>query len=776
MHLQSFPMLVWIPLLPMLGAIYNGLLGLRMQRRFGEPAVHWPAVLLPWASFVLSVVAFVTLAGAGHGVSLYQRLWGWMRIGVLDADLAFQMDRLSGVMCLVVTLVGSLIHVYSIGYMRRDPSYWRFFCYLNLFMFAMLVLVLADNFLLMFVGWEGVGLCSYLLIAFWYQEREKAAAGMKAFLVNRVGDFGFSLGLFLLFWGLLAAPAALGPGSAGEGASGHGAAAAAVHEANEALEVHDAGHGAAREAPALAPAPESGTSVAFRSVEALLADPGKRAGLLDTRVLGMSLLTLAALLLFVGATGKSAQIPLYVWLPDAMAGPTPVSALIHAATMVTAGVYMVARLHFLYALSPTAMTVVATVGALTALFAATIGLFQYDIKKVLAYSTVSQLGFMFVAVGVGAYWVGIFHLMTHAFFKACLFLGSGSVILGCHHEQDMRRMGGLRKLMPVTAATYLVACAAIAGFPFFSGFFSKDEILWKAFDSGNILLPGGGLPLYLLAAAAALGTSFYMFRSYYMTFSGAYRGGHHGHEGARDGGDSGAHAAAGAQGDTHAGAHGALPRESSRTITVVLAVLAALAVVGGYVGLPHLWRLPNLFEHWLEPVFLGSAHLIRSAGRGEGAEWGLMLLSVALAFGGFAVARSLYRDARSKLPARFLASPNPIVRGLYRTVFHKYYVDEAYQAVIIDPSVRLARALSWWDSRAIDGLVNLCGRVGQALSVLQGWIDFHFVDGLVNAVGAIVARGGHALRRVQTGRIQSYVYSLTAGAVVLVVLAYLLRR
>jgi len=791
MHLASFPLLFLIPVLPLIGAAYNGLFGAQIQRRFGEPAVHWPAIVLPWGSFVLSLAAFLTLAGQGHGAALYQNLWGWIRIGVLSADVAFLMDRLSGVMCLVVTFVGSLIHVYSIGYMKKDPSYWRFFSYLNLFMFAMLTLVLADNFLLMFVGWEGVGLCSYLLISFWYKEREKAVAGMKAFIVNRVGDFGYSLGLFLLFWGLLAAPAAgvRAHAAAGRQASTPQATEVAATEtggapgetaaSGETAGAHAAEAAAAEHAPA--PIPAAGTSVAFRDVEALLADPGKRAGVLDARVLGISLLTLAALLLFVGATGKSAQIPLYVWLPDAMAGPTPVSALIHAATMVTAGVYLVARLHFIYALSPTAMTVVATIGALTALFAATIGLFQYDIKKVLAYSTVSQLGFMFVAVGVGAYWVGIFHLMTHAFFKACLFLGSGSVIVGCHHEQDMRRMGGLRKLMPVTAVTYVIACAAIAGFPFLSGFFSKDEILWKAFDSGNILLPGGGVFLYLLAAIAALGTSFYMFRSYYMTFTGEYHGAAAGggHAPAGNPAMRAPNAAGAAHDAAHAPAHahgGGLPHESPRSMTVVLVILAALAVVGGYIGLPHLWGLPNLFEHWLEPVFHGSSDLIRSAGRGEGAEWTLMLLSVVLAFAGFGAARSLYRDARSQVPARLLASPNPLVRGVHKTVFNKYYVDEAYQALFVDRSVQLARWLAWWDLQVIDGIVNLCGTIGRLFSLLQGWIDDRFVDGLVNRVGAIVTGAGRRLRRIQSGQIQAYVYGLTAGAVALVVLAYLLGR
>jgi NADH-quinone oxidoreductase subunit L len=713
--LQDFPWLYLIPLLPLLGAAWNGVMGSRTQARFGHAAVHLPAILLPAGSFIIALWAFITLAGAPHGASLYNHLWSWLPVGALNADTAFLMDRLSGVMTLVVTFVGTLIHVYSVGYMHEEPAYWRFFAYLNLFMFAMLVLVLGDNFLLMFVGWEGVGLCSYLLISFWWRDRDKAAAGMKAFVVNRVGDLGFSLGVFLLFWGLLAVAGA--------------------------------------------------TSITFRGVEEMLTNPANREGLINTQVWGVGLMTLVCLLLFVGATGKSAQLPLYVWLPDAMAGPTPVSALIHAATMVTAGVYMVARLHFLFTLSPVAMTVVATVGALTALFAASIGLFQYDIKKVLAYSTVSQLGFMFVAVGVGAYWVGIFHLVTHAFFKACLFLGSGSVILGCHHEQDMRRMGGLRKLMPITAVTYLLSCAAIAGFPFFSGFFSKDEILWKVFDTGNLLLPGGGLILWGIVVLAALGTAFYMFRSYYMTFSGEYRG--HAHTNAHGNAHSNAHSD-GAHGRAH------VPHESPASMTGVLAVLGGLAVVGGYLGLPRLWHLPNLFEAWLEPVFEGTSERVLSAGFGHGAEWGLMGFSIVVAFAGFLAARLLYKDGRSRVPARLLESRNKLVRGVHRVIFNKYYVDEAYDAAIVRPSLGLSRALALGDARVIDALVLLVGVIGRALSRVQGAFDRLFVDGLVERVGRVVRAAGGAVRRVQTGRVQAYVQGMAMGAVALVVLAYLL--
>jgi len=767
MHLVHFP-LGLIPLLPLLGAAYAGLFGVRLQKRYGEAAIYWPTILLPWISFLITVAAVVQLAGVGHGAVLHHKVWSWIAVGTLQVDAAFQMDRLSAVMALVVTFVGSLIHVYSRGYMKGDPSFWRFFSHLNMFMFAMLLLVLGDNFFVMFVGWEGVGLCSYLLIGFWYREPKNAVAGMKAFIVNRVGDYGFSLGLFLLFWGLALAPAlkTVASGSAhatpaqqeevattahGEAATpapAHGEAAAPAH--GGAAESGEAG-----EATVHAPTPL--TSVTFHEVQAIVEDPARRDSILGQRVLGAGLITVVCLLFFVGATGKSAQIPLYVWLPDAMAGPTPVSALIHAATMVTAGVYMVARLHFLFAASPAAMTVVATVGAVTALFAATIGLFQYDIKKVLAYSTVSQLGFMFLAAGVGAYWVAIFHLMTHAFFKACLFLGSGSVILGCHHEQDMRKMGGLRKLMPITAVTYLLSACAIAGFPFFSGFFSKDEILWKAFDSGNMLLPGKGIILWAIAAVAALCTSFYMFRSYFMTFTGKYRGGQgHGH-------DSHAH-----------GAHAHVPHESPRSMTGVLAVLAVLAVGGGWIGLPILWGLPNWFEQWLEPVFVNSHHLIASAHRSHAAEWGLMAFSVVIAFAGFAAARWLYKDDKNPLPARLLANPDPALRGIHRTIFNKYYVDEFYNAVFVQGSRRLAELLSRIDRNVVDGIVNFWGTAGRAVSNVQGLIDTHVVDGAVNGVGALALRSGRSLRRLQTGRIQSYVFGLSTGFVILVVIGYLL--
>jgi NADH-quinone oxidoreductase subunit L len=848
MHLHHFSLLFLIPLLPLIGAAYNGLFGAYIQRRFGRKAVFIPAIILPWSSFVIALVAFISLAQQDKNTAIYQHLWEWVNIGVLRVDMAFLMDPLSGVMTLVVTFVGSLIHVYSIAYMKDEPSYWRFFSYLNLFMFAMLVLVLGDNLLLMFVGWEGVGLCSYLLISFWYKKQENAAAGMKAFVVNRIGDFGFTLGIFLLFWSIfIAAPATMlsqshsqqnkpplsantkpkisthqqpqattKPAAATIAQAATKPAAATIAQATtkpaaatiaqattkpaataiapvatrkgegvgtkpvkEALIADgDSGQGdaelqMARAFLARGLLPEAmrtsdttaisaemvGSSVAFRDIERLLKDPVRREAFLVQSIWGIGIVTLLCLLLFIGATGKSAQIPLYVWLPDAMAGPTPVSALIHAATMVTAGVYMVARLHFVFALSHTAMTVVAVVGALTALFAATIALFQYDIKKVLAYSTVSQLGFMFVAVGVGAWWVAIFHLMTHAFFKACLFLGSGSVIMGCHHEQDMRKMGGLRKMMPITALTYLVSCAAIAGFPFFSGFFSKEEILWASFNSNVTFIPGGGITIWVIISVAALMTTFYMFRSYYMTFTGEYRG------------SDNAHAHSEASGGHEAHGHG-LPQESPRPITYVLVILGVLALIGGFVGLPHLWHLPNLLEPWLAPVFASSKDLIVKVGHPYSLKWMVLFVATALAFIGFFLARWLYRDAQNKLPQKLLDSYNPITRGLHKLIFNKYYIDELYHATVIKGSIKFASFLAWWDRNVIDGLVNLCAKIGRALSEIQGLIDRYIVDGLVNLVAAVILKSGHKIRQLQTGQLQTYILWLAIGAILLVVITF----
>jgi NADH-quinone oxidoreductase subunit L len=540
-------------------------------------------------------------------------------------------------MMLIVTGVGFLIHVYAIGYMHGDRGIWRFFAYLNLFIFAMLNLVLADNFLLLFLGWEGVGLCSYLLIGFWYDRKfEKGTTGdaaKKAFVVNRIGDFGFLIGMFLIF--------------------------------------------------------TTFGTLEFRSVFAQA----------SVMPVGAPVVLWIALALFVGATGKSAQIPLFVWLPDAMAGPTPVSALIHAATMVTAGVYMVARCSILYALAPAAMTVVAVVGAATAIFAATIGLVQNDIKKVLAYSTISQLGYMFLALGVGAFAAGIFHVLTHAFFKALLFLGAGSVIHGLHDEQDIQHMGGLRSSMPVTAITFLLAAIAIAGIFPFSGFFSKDEILWKAFSQGHWIL-------WLAGILGAGLTAFYMFRLYTLTFEGTPRYSHEKH-----------------------------PHESPKVMTVPLMILALLSVIGGLVGVPESLGGSNMIEHWLAPVFENAETKLAQTGGGDHAlEYVLMALSVAIALSGVYLAWRWYLK-KTEVPARLQQKAGK----LYTLLWNKYYVDDVYDAAVVTPVVKGSEKLLWknLDVGAIDWSVN-------ALARTIGWI-------------------AKTARVVQTGVTESYVFAFVLG-------------
>jgi len=696
-----------IPALPLFGALINGLFGLKIYRRYGEQPVHSIAIFFPAASFIITLIYFIQLIQQpAEFRQLLCYLFDWIRIGSFSIPMSFWFDPLSAAMTLMITFVGTLIHIYSIGYMHKDPGYWRFFAYMNLFMFSMLTLVLGDNFLLMFVGWEGVGLCSYLLISFWFQDLNNARAGMKAFITNRVGDFGFTLGILALLWAL-------------------------------------GGNWLDSQYTVLYP---ERLTLVFREIE-------KFAPLLvDQKIWGIAVPTLVCLLFFWGATAKSAQIPLYVWLPDAMAGPTPVSALIHAATMVTAGVYMIARLNFLFALSATAMTVVAVVGALTALFAATIGLFQFDIKKVLAYSTISQLGFMFLGVGVGAFGVGIFHLLTHAFFKACLFLGAGSVIHAMHHAyqqmnnhhndpQDMRNMGGLGKQMPITRWTYLAACAAIAGFPLMSGFFSKDEILWKTFSNSNTLI--SGKILWVMAATAAILTAFYMFRSYFMTFSGTFRGGQ----------------------ATEVHLH-----ESPATITWVLRILGVLSILGGIIGLPHLWHLPNLLEGWFEPVFESVSDLLNWHEYSLTAEWTLMILSIIIALTGFGFAYILFKDARSRIPVRFKG----MFPGLYRLAFNKYYIDELYQSTLINGSIIFSKICGWVDTYIIDGLVNLVAFFGRVFSWLNGLHDTYVIDGAVNGLAYVSGKFGQSIRRIQTGRIQTYIYVLLGGGLFLILVRFIL--
>ena len=627
-------------LLPLGGFLLNGLLGKRLRSELISGALGSAAV---GGAFVVAVMCLVELLGLPPGQrSLTVHFFPWIAAGGFHADAAFQIDQLSVVMMLVVTGVGMLIHVYSIGYMHGDPGFARFFAYLNLFIVAMLILILADNFLLMFLGWEGVGLCSYLLIGFWYDRKfEKGTTGdaaKKAFVVNRIGDFGFLIAMVLIVvtFGSLRFETVFAQASA--------------------LPV--------------------GTPVALW-------------------------ITLA---LFLGATGKSAQIPLFVWLPDAMAGPTPVSALIHAATMVTAGVYMVARCSILFTLAPAAMAVVAVVGAATALMAATIGLVQNDIKKVLAYSTISQLGYMFLALGVGAFSAGIFHVVTHAFFKALLFLGSGAVIHAMHDEQDIRKMGGLRPALPVTFWTFLIGTIAIAGIPPFAGFFSKDEILWNAFTRGSWVL-------WLLGVLGAGLTALYMFRLVALTFTGEPRW------------EKGTH-----------------PHEAPLTMTVPLVVLAVLSAVGGFLGLPESLGGSNPFERWLGPVFArADEKLALVAYPGAFTEYFLMACSVAIALTGIYFAYAWYM--------RHPEVPGSLVKrfgGVYRVLLNKYYVDELYDGAVVTPAVKGSEMLLW-----------------------KG-VDVAVIDGIVNGLARAAGAAGRALRLVQTGVVQNYVLVFLTGAVLLV--------
>jgi NADH-quinone oxidoreductase subunit L len=607
------------------------------------------------------VVLFTWLAGMP-----FHTLTG--ALAHFTADFGFLLDPLSAVMILVVTGVGFLIHVYSIGYMAHDGGYYRFFGYLNLFVFFMLMLVLANNYVLMFVGWEGVGLCSYLLIGFYFHKKSAADAGMKAFIVNRIGDAGFILGMLLMF-------AVLG-------------------------------------------------TARFLDVNKALAGMGVEAH--------FGVLSVMALLLFIGATGKSAQLPLYVWLPDAMEGPTPVSALIHAATMVTAGVYMVARSNHLFRLTPETSLIVGTIGALTAFLAATIAMTQNDIKRVLAYSTVSQLGYMFVALGAGAYWVGIFHLYTHAFFKALLFLGAGSVIHALGGEQDMRKMGGLKNKVPVTHATMLIATLAIAGIPGLSGFFSKDEILLQAYAHPHMWFR----VVYALGLITAAMTAFYMWRLMVLTFYGESRV------------------------EPHAAAH---VHESPKVMTIPLMVLAAGSALAGWIGVPKLWTIfPDGFrvlETWLSTV-VGNPHSIGEIEQepSTGLQWTLMMLSVAAAAAGIAVAWKLYQKRK---PA---VEPLQALGALYNGSLHKWYVDEAYDVVFVNGLAKGGGTLlARFDQKVVDGGVNGAGWLTRATSRVSMWWDTWIVDGAVRLTAFSVKLSSYPVRLVQTGSVQAYALAFVVG-------------
>lgn len=631
---------------PFVGFLINGL----RWRKHGANLAGSIATAAVAISFLCSILLVVDLVGMPVesrkiGVSFFN----WVVLDRLNVAAGFMVDPISAIMILVITGVGSLIHMFSIGYMHHDKGVAKYFAYLNLFIFNMLILVLGDSLLTMFVGWEGVGLCSYLLIGFWFTDSEKAAAGMKAFITNRVGDAAFLLGMFVLF--------------------------------------------------------TSFGTLNFYELNAL-APTTAEAGWLGAATLG-------TLFLFIGATGKSAQIPLYVWLPDAMAGPTPVSALIHAATMVTAGVYMIVRLNPMFMAAPNTMMIIAIIGAATAVFAATIGMTQWDIKKVLAYSTVSQLGYMFLAAGVGAFGAAMFHLMTHAFFKALMFLGSGSVIHAMHEEQDIRHMGGLRKYMPITHLTFFFGWLAIIGIPPFAGFFSKDEILWKAFSS-----PLGHPLLWVAGALGATLTAFYMTRLMALTFWGKSR----------------------VPKNVH-------PHESPPSMAIPLIVLGILSIIGGWIGIPHAIGeiLPghpaNYFEHWLEPL-LKSPEAVHHAD--ASLEWGLMGVSVLLASISAAVAYHFYVRA-PEMPKKIAEALGPV----YRLVSKKYLVDEIYFGLIIDPLVAFSKNL--WN-----------------------YIDVNFIDKTTYVLGDLMKGGGLMVRTLQTGNMQQYAMYLAIGLVA--VLSFVLMR
>jgi NADH-quinone oxidoreductase subunit L len=703
-----------IPLFPLLGFLFNFTIGARVLGRKGHghdaahggghgqghpapsPIIGLVACGVVALSFLVSVGAVVEAHGAADH-TLVETLWTWIPGGAAETlvhgtpgatpfvvDWAYQVDPLSSVMILIVTFVGLLIHVYSTGYMSHDPGYARYMSYLNLFMFAMLTLVLGANYAVLFVGWEGVGLCSYLLIGFWFEKQSASDAGKKAFIVNRIGDAGFLLGMFLVFMLF-------------------------------------------------------GT-VDFRSVFGQAAHMPVEHGFSGP-------LTTIALFLFVGACGKSAQLPLYVWLPDAMEGPTPVSALIHAATMVTAGVYMVARSSPLYIHAPDALFVVAVVGALTAIFAASIGLVQNDIKRVLAYSTVSQLGYMFLACGVGAFAAGIFHLGTHAFFKALLFLGSGSVIHGMSGEQDMRKMGGLKAKMPWTHLTMLIGCIAIAGIPPLAGFFSKDEILWSAFKVG-----GYGQWVWGIGVVAAVMTAFYMFRLYFMTFHGSFRG-------------------------THEQEHHV--HESPTSMVLPLQVLAAGSILVGLLGVPAALGGSNRFEHFLEPALETAEHVrpevFTAAAPGHDVELALMVASVLVAALGIGLAWVFYMK-RTEIPERLAAS----FSGPYRVLLNKYYVDELYNLVFARGlALGGGRLLFANDRYLVDGGD---GEVGPGFGVngiawgtrdlvakLSDWWDRWIVDGVIaRLTAAFLDNLSYLFRAVQNGLVQSYALSMLIGIFLLI--------
>ncbi len=614
-----------VPLFPLIGFLINGFIGKKLSKGVSG-AIGSFSIL---ASFVVSLLIFIELNGSAQKSHVVD-LFSWISSGNLQVPFSFLVDPLSALFLLIITGIGFLIHVYSVGYMHEDEGFSRFFTYLNLFVFFMLLLVLGNNYLIMFVGWEGVGLCSYLLIGFWFKNTAYNNAAKKAFVINRIGDLGFLLGIILIFF-------------------------------------------------------------TFNTISY-----GEVFKLANTGIAAQGTITAIALLLFIGAMGKSAQIPLYTWLPDAMAGPTPVSALIHAATMVTAGIYMIVRSNIFYSMSDVASETVAVVGAATALFAATIGMVQTDIKKVLAYSTVSQLGLMFLALGAGAYSSAVFHVATHAFFKALLFLGAGSVIHAMGGEQDIRKMGALKKALPVTFFTMAIGTIAISGIPPFSGFFSKDEILAHVYEENKLL--------WFIGSVTSMLTAFYMFRMFYLTFFGKFRG-------------------------THEQEHHL--HESPKSMTVPLIVLAILAALGGVMGLPEFWGTHNWIADYLSPLIYRKNPSILS----HETEWVLMGLAVAAAAVSIYTAYNVYRK-NNILPA----AKEEDMGGAERFVYHKYKVDEFYEAVITKPLNLISEAF-------------------------YKFFDLKIVDGIVNGTGQAVNWFSELIRKLQTGNIGFYILAMVAGIV-----------
>jgi len=683
-------LIAFVPILPLVGALVLGLFGKRIQAAWGENVTGVIGCLMPASAAVISFLSFFELIGRPEAErTIVLTLAPWVSVAEFQVSWSFLYDPLSALMLMIITGIGTLIHVYSMGYMQKDESFWRFFAYINMFLGAMLLLVLGNNLMIMFLGWEGVGLCSYLLIGFWFNVEENAYAGRKAFIVNRIGDLGFLVGMFTLIYFSV---------------------------------------------------------MNFDVVTLNFGELGSRMDVLSLyKLWGMPVLEVAAFAFFIGAVGKSAQIPLYVWLPDAMAGPTPVSALIHAATMVTAGVYMIGRMYFLYTLAPMTSEFISIVGALTCFLAATIGMAQYDIKKVLAYSTVSQLGYMFLAMGFGTYSAGIFHLLTHAAFKATLFMGSGAVIVALHHEQDMRKMGGLLKKMPITGYSFIAATLAIMGFPLTSGFFSKDEILEQAFEHAPAL--------WVLGLAAAGMTSFYMWRLVFMTFFGPYRGDDHTWENCKE--------------------------QPKRTV-VPIAILAFAALTLGFFNVPDFMGGNYGFSHYLSTAVVDIESHVKTAEELAAAanaeheiewfEWALMASSTLLTLftGWLAYYFYILRpDAREALMQKGAA------RKLFTLLHEKYFVDEFYDWSVINPLKRVYQFLYSIDRWVVDGLVNLAGYVSVALAKLAGLLDAAIVDGIVNEVAWASQTTGKGFSLMQSGRIQVLIAStliLFTGVFALLVL------